>query len=57
VYSEAFSNHGINCDWHARIEELVYRCALFGFEGDLAKAIGGDISGGFCIEEDGHGVT
>ena len=39
------------------IEELVDRCALFGFEGDLAQAVGGTRSGGFCVEEDEHVVT
>ena len=32
--------YGIDCERHARIEELINRRALFGFEGDLANAIG-----------------
>jgi hypothetical protein len=49
--------HGIDGYGHARIEELVDRCALFGFEGDLAKSVSGTSSGGFCVEKDEHVVT
>ena len=44
-------------DRHARIEEFVDRIATFNFESDLAQAIGGTCSGGFCVEEDEHVVT
>jgi hypothetical protein len=37
--------HGIDCDRHTRIKELVDCCTLFDFEGDLANAIGGAVSG------------
>ena len=46
--------HGVDCDRHARIKELVDRCALLGFEGDLANAIGRTVSGGFCVEKNEH---
>ena len=49
--------HGVDGYRHAGIEELVDRMATFGFEGDLAQAIGGTSSGGFCVEEDEHVVT
>ena len=50
--SETFSNHGTDCDRLTRIEGLINRRALFGFEGDLASAIGGTVFGGFCVELD-----
>jgi len=65
VCSEAFSNHGVDGYGHARVDgygharikELVNRMALLGFEGDLTQAIGGTVSGGFCVEKDEHVVT
>jgi hypothetical protein len=49
--------HGIDCDRHAWIEELIDRLAIFGFEGDLAKSVSGAVSSGFCVKKDQHVVT
>jgi len=54
---DVMDGHGVDCDRHARIEELVNRYSFLCFEGDLAKAISGTVSGGFCIEKDEHVVT
>lgn len=51
-------SHGIDGDRHARIKELVDReSPLCSFERNLANAIGGTFSGGFCVEVYAHVVT
>ena len=54
---DVMDGHGIDGYGHARIEELVDRIATFNFESYLTKAIGGTVSGGFCIEKNEHVVT
>ena len=51
-------SHGIDGDRHARIKELVDReSPLCSFERNLANAIGGNFSGGFCVDVYAHAVT
>jgi hypothetical protein len=51
---DVMDGHGIDGYRHARIEEFVDRIATFNFESYLTQAIGGTVSGGFCIEKDEH---
>ena len=54
---DVVGGHSVDGNRHARVEKLVGSEAIFSFEGDLANAIGGTVSGGFCVEEDEHVVT